>query len=113
MPIVKIHLDDRGEPIARIVEEDGLYVVSMDVFKEVGRFPEGGETLEITERYKIVVKKRELMGGVCEFVYFQFPGGTQLINVKYVGPDPPEAVIPALAEAVDEEVSPGEKNRDN
>jgi hypothetical protein len=108
--MIRTYTDERGEPRARIVEEDGNYVVSMDVFKEVPAPPPDAEVLQIGERYKIYVRRRPLLRGVCEFVYFQFPGGVQLINAKYVGPDDPEtAVDRMLAEAYQEEVSQHEK----
>jgi hypothetical protein len=111
MSPIRIHIDEKGEPRARIVEEDGNYVVSMDVFKEVPAPPPDAEVLQIGERYKIYVRRRPLLRGVCEFVYFQFPGGAQLINAKYVGPDDPEVVIQELAEAYQEEVAKCEENR--
>jgi hypothetical protein len=113
VPIVKTYVDERGEPVARIVEEDGIRVISMDVFREVAQVPEGAEVVEITERYRVLAKRRPLLNGICEFVYFQFRGGIQLINVKYVGPDDAEAAIPALLKVVEEEVGPGEENRQN
>ncbi len=111
MPIVKTYVDERGEPVARIVEEDGIRVISMDVFREVAQVPEGAEAVEITERYRVLARRRPLLGGFCEFVYFQFRGGVQLINVKYVGPDDVETVIPALLKAVDEEAGRGKEDK--
>jgi hypothetical protein len=111
VPLIRIYTDERGEPRARIVEEDGNYVVSMDVFKEVPAPPPDAEVLQIGERYKIYVRRRPILRGVCEFVYFQFPGGVQLINVKYVGPDDPETAVEMLAKAYQEEIAKGEENR--
>jgi len=113
MPLIRIYTDEKGEPRARIVEEDGNYVVSMDVFKEVPAPPPDAEVLQIGERYRIYVRRRPLLKGVCEFVYFQFPGGVQLINAKYVGPDDAEEALSALLKAVEEEVGAGEENRQN
>ena len=109
MPLIRTYVDEKGEPRARIVEEEGNNVVSMDVFKEVPAPPPDAEVLQIGERYRIYVRRRPLLRGVCEFVYFQFPGGVQLINAKYVGPDDPEVVIQELAKAYQEEVSQHEK----
>ncbi|MCC6031463.1 MAG: hypothetical protein LM566_00935 [Pyrobaculum sp.] len=111
MPLIRIYTDERGEPRARIVEEDGNYVASLDIFKDVSAPSPDAEVLQIGERYRIYVRRRPLLRGVCEFVYFQFPGGVQLINAKYVGPDDPEVVIQGLAEAYQEEVAKGEENR--
>jgi hypothetical protein len=113
MPLIRIYTDEKGEPRARIVEGDGNYVVSMDVFKEVPAPPPDAEVLQIGERYRIYVRRRPLLRGVCEFVYFQFPGGVQLINAKYVGPDDAEEALSALLKAVEEEVGAGEENRQN
>jgi hypothetical protein len=110
VPLIRIYTDERGEPRARIVEEDGNYVVSMDVFRDVPAPPPDAEVLQIGERYKIYVRKCPLLRGVCEFVYFQFPGGVQLINAKYVGPDDPEVVIQELSKAYQEEVPQDEKH---
>ncbi len=93
------------------MEEDGVYVVSMDVFKEVPAPPPDAEVLQIGGRYRIYVRRRPLLKGVCEFVYFQFPGGVQLINAKYVGPDDPEVAVQELAKAYQEEVAQGEEPR--
>ena len=113
MPLIRIYTDEKGEPRARIVEGDGNYVVSMDVFKEVPAPPPDAEVLQIGERHRIYVRRRPLLKGVCEFVYFQFPGGVQLINAKYVGPDDAEEALSALLKAVEEEVGAGEENRQN
>jgi len=109
MPLIRIYTDEKGEPRARIVEEDGNYVVSMDVFKEVPAPPSDAELLQIGERYRVYVRRRPLLRGVCEFVYFQFPSGVQLINAKYVGPDDPETALQGLAKAYQEEVAQSEK----
>ncbi|AFA40309.1 hypothetical protein Pogu_2282 [Pyrobaculum oguniense TE7] len=100
---IRTFIDERGEPIARIVSENGTHVVSVDVFKELEKPPEGAEVLEIAGRYKVYVKRRPFLNGQCEFVYFQFPQGVQLINAKYVGPDDPDVVIPELLKAAEEE----------
>ncbi|ACB39137.1 hypothetical protein [Pyrobaculum neutrophilum] len=113
MPLIKTYIDERGEPRARIVDEGGRYVISLDVFKQLERAPPDTEVLAVGERYRILVRRRSLLGGVCEFVYFQFPGGVQLINAKYVGPDDPDAAIEALLKAYQEEVSQGEKDGGN
>jgi len=109
MPIIRTYIDEKGEPRARIVEEDGNYVVSMDVFRELKSPPADAEVVQIDERYKIYIKRLPLLRGVSEFVYFQFLGGVQLINIKYIGPDDPEVVIQELAKAYQEEVSQKEK----
>lgn len=109
MPIIRTYYDESGEPVARIVEGEGVYVVSMDIFAEVSRPPEGAEAVPISDKYTVWVRRRPLGGGQCEFVYFQFPQGVQLINVKYVGPDDPEAVIAMLKKAFQEEVAEGKK----
>jgi len=103
MPIARIYTDERGEPVARIVDEDGAYVVSLDVFAQLPSPPVDAEAVEISQRYKVYVKRRPLLRGVCELVYFQFSGGVQLINVKYVGPDDPDAALPELYKVYKEE----------
>ncbi|MFN7105353.1 MAG: hypothetical protein ACK4M3_02015 [Pyrobaculum sp.] len=100
-----IYFDESGEPRARIVEAGGQYVISLDVFYHLPAPPPDAEVLQVTERYKILWKRKPLLGGVCELLYFQFAGGVQLINVKYVGPDTPEAVLPNLLKCHQEEVA--------
>ncbi|MEZ0318646.1 MAG: hypothetical protein ABWK05_01445 [Pyrobaculum sp.] len=109
MPVIRTYYDESDEPVARIVEDEGVYVVSMDVFAEVKSPPEGAEAVHISDRYVVWVRRRPLGGGWCEFVYFQFPGGVQLINVKYVGPDDPEAAVAMLRQAFQEEVAQHKK----
>ncbi|MEM0370602.1 MAG: hypothetical protein QXR68_05295 [Pyrobaculum sp.] len=109
MPISKVFFDERGEPIARVVEEGGRYVVSIDVFKRVPSPPPDSEVLEIAGRYKIFIKKKPFGRGVCEFVYFQFYGETQLINIKYTGLDEPN--IYELLKEGDKEVAKSEENK--
>jgi len=111
MPIARIYTDERGEPVARIVDEGGTYVVSLDVFAQLPSPPVDAEVAEIAQRYKVYVKRRPLLRGVCELVYFQFSGGVQLINVKYVGPDDPDVVLPELYKAYKEEAEKEEEER--
>jgi len=109
MPIARIYTDERGEPVARIVNEDGAHVVSLDVFAQLPSPPIDAEVIEIAQRYKVYVKRRPLLRGVCELVYFQFSGGVQLINVKYMGPDDPDAVLPELHKIYKEETKEKEE----
>lgn len=113
MPIVRTYVDEKGEPRARIIDEGGRYVISFDVFEPVVEPPSDAEVLYIGERYRVFIRRRNLLNGICEFLYFQFHGGVQLINVKYVGPDDPDTVIPALLKAYEEEVSQHKKDGRN
>jgi hypothetical protein len=107
---VRVHVDGRGVPRIRIIEEGGCYVISVDIFRQLKEPPNNAEVLQIGERYKILVTKRALLRGTCEFVYFQFPGGVQLINVKYIGPDSPDDVLPELDKLLNE-VAHGEEHK--
>ncbi|MFN3804440.1 MAG: hypothetical protein ACK4SY_05250 [Pyrobaculum sp.] len=105
----RIYFDESGEPRARIVEAGGQYVISLDVFHQLPVPPPDAEVLQITERYKILWRRKPLLRGVCELLYFQSAGGVQLINIKYLGPDDPEAVLPVLLNCHQEEVAQHKK----
>lgn len=109
MPISRIYFDERGEPRARIIDEGGRYVVSIDVFKVVKSPPPDAEVIEIAGRYRVLTKKAPFKSGLCEYLYFQFYDETQLINLKYIGPDDPDVVVEELLKKIDEEVADSEK----